>query len=322
MSKDWQEYVLLYVDEQVMLDSIIREGELDAHAYYVRGNTLYERQSYARAVESYRRAFALDPALYQAAVNAGNAAATEDLQDYQQALAWYEQALQVAPYDAEIYYCRANVFSMVGMLEEALESYNHAITLAPPCSHATFNRASVLSRLHRHAEAFADYDQAFLVEQQEINTAWTVAWAHFGKDLSEDMALHLEQIATYDPSHYTSALCHAVILLTHADPRQALLFVERALLQPLQWDPHFWVGMIYASLGFYQQAQHAIENALKLGLPLLMLMPLFWLETTHPDFFANYARPLLLSANIEQAWNEHSATCCLEIVEEGACEHA
>jgi hypothetical protein len=40
-------------------------------------------------------------------------------------------------------------------------------------------------------------------------------------------------------------------------------------------------------------AVEAIEKALGVGLPPVLLMPLYWLERDRPDFFGEYARPLL-----------------------------
>ena len=41
-------------------------------------------------------------------------------------------------------------------------------------------------------------------------------------------------------------------------------------------------------------AIEAINTALAVGLPPLLLAPLYWLENDRPNFFSEYAAPLLL----------------------------
>ena len=40
-------------------------------------------------------------------------------------------------------------------------------------------------------------------------------------------------------------------------------------------------------------AMEAIEKSLEVELPPILLTPLYWLETDRPEFFAQYAKPLL-----------------------------
>ena len=55
----------------------------------------------------------------------------------------------------------------------------------------------------------------------------------------------------------------------------------------------FWKGMAYASLGRDGEAIAAIEQALALELPPLLLAPLRWFEQDRPDFYEQFVAPLL-----------------------------
>ncbi len=50
--------------------------------------------------------------------------------------------------------------------------------------------------------------------------------------------------------------------------------------------------MIYVSLSQYEEAKAAIEEVLKL-LPPVLLAPLRWFEQDKPEFYVEYAAPLL-----------------------------
>ena len=66
-------------------------------------------------------------------------------------------------------------------------------------------------------------------------------------------------------------------------------------IYPEMWDAYFWKGMLcaYYYRGRHERAMEAIERALEVELPPMLLTPLYWLETDRPDFFEQYARPLL-----------------------------
>jgi hypothetical protein len=51
--------------------------------------------------------------------------------------------------------------------------------------------------------------------------------------------------------------------------------------------------MVLAYLGQDDDAIAALEKALELNLPPLLLSPLRWLEQDRPDFYRKYAAPLL-----------------------------
>ncbi|MEO8954048.1 MAG: hypothetical protein ACR2H5_19375 [Ktedonobacteraceae bacterium] len=64
-----------------------------------------------------------------------------------------------------------------------------------------------------------------------------------------------------------------------------------------QWDAYFWQGMLRAY--YYREPSHDKETmetfrkALDVGLPPVLLTPLYWLERDNPAFFARCAKPLL-----------------------------
>ncbi len=104
----------------------------------------------------------------------------------------------------------------------------------------------------------------------------------------------LESIVAVDPQHYVAHLCRGVALWLNEAFELALAEVEQAIaLQPESWDAYFWRSMAYVSLGWDSEAQAVLDKALALGLPPVLLAPLRWLEQARPDFYQQYAVPLL-----------------------------
>jgi hypothetical protein len=80
--------------------------------------------------------------------------------------------------------------------------------------------------------------------------------------------------------------------------KEGLRVLEQAITQnPGEYDAYFWKGMLLAY--YYQGQTHAetakalVEQALTLGMPPVLLTPLYWLEIDKPDFFVKCAEPLL-----------------------------
>ena len=183
-------------------------------------------------------------------------------------------------------------YQSLGRLSEALVALNTAISLDASFGGSYLNRANVLSRLGRHEEALADYQRALDVEPSDSNIAWTATWAHFGPGgITPAQVMELERISSLDPTHYTSHCCLAVLAYSHADPQRALQHLEQAIwLAPHDWDPRFWIGLLAVLMDEQEMARQAIEHALELGLPPLLLTPLLWLKKVHVDFFERHAR--------------------------------
>ena len=75
---------------------------------------------------------------------------------------------------------------------------------------------------------------------------------------------------------------------------EALHELEQAIQMALEeWDPYFWKGMTFASMGHDEDAITAIERSLELGLPSILLTPLRWFERDRPDFYQKYVVPLM-----------------------------
>lgn len=265
----------------------------NAHIYYEQGNALYEMKRYRDAAASYLWALRRDPYFVSAMTNLGNAYCF--LKMCSKSLKLYERAAQLDPDNGYILYNYANALAEIGLLQEAVEAYSLSIQLMPAFDGNYLNRANTLSRLMKHQEALADYQQALALTPGDSNIAWTVCWAHFGSEpLTDQVVQELERISRLDPKHYTSQMCLGVIALSREATQESLFHLEQAVTaEPEQWDPHFWIGLVAALTGETEIARQAIERSLELGLPPLLLTPLYWLKSLRPDFFELHAVGLL-----------------------------
>lgn len=83
---------------------------------------------------------------------------------YREAIAAYEQALDLDPHFADAYFGKGNALYFLGRYEEALEAFEQAIRLAPLNAAFHNNKGSVLFALGRYLEALAAYEQALRLD--------------------------------------------------------------------------------------------------------------------------------------------------------------
>ena len=287
-----------YSECLTLLDQAVCLQRDNAYIYYSRGNTRYELKDFRGAAAEFLWALRCAPYYFSASMNLGNTYLA--LGQYEKSLAQYLHALPLEPECAVAHYNLGGAYHALGRLPEALNALNRAIELDPVFAGCYLNRANVLSRLGRHDEALADYRQALALEPNDSNTAWTVAWAQFGREgLRDAEAGELERVSHLDPAHYTSHCCLAVVAFHDEDPQAALRHLEQAMaLAPKEWDTHFWIGLLAAIQGETEIARQAITASLELGLPLMLLTPLYWLQSARTDFYESYARGVLLHHGI------------------------
>jgi hypothetical protein len=83
--------------------------------------------------------------------------------------------------------------------------------------------------------------------------------------------------------------------------KDGLAELEQAIsLDAEGWDAYFWKGMLCAYFypGRNLAATEALGKALEMGLPPVLLTPLYWLEKDKPNFFKKYAAPLLARCEV------------------------
>jgi tetratricopeptide (TPR) repeat protein len=91
------------------------------------------------------------------------------MQRYDDELARYEKAIEVAPDSAEAHNNRALILNKMKRYDEALASYGKAIALKPQLAELYNNRGVTLQEMGRYDDALADYDKAIALKPDYAN---------------------------------------------------------------------------------------------------------------------------------------------------------
>ncbi len=154
------------------------------------GNALYKLNQYEEALVAYGQAIGLNPNYAKVYNNKGNA--FYNLNRYEEALAAYEQAIGLNPNDATAYTGKGNALSDLKRYEEALAAHDQAIGLNPNYAGAYNNKGNALQALNRYEEALATYEHAI-----GLNPNDATAYNNKGNALY-NLSRYEEALAAYD----------------------------------------------------------------------------------------------------------------------------
>lgn len=255
---------------------------------------------YALALHSYDQAITQAPSLTLA--YHGRAACYLASEQYRRALADYGWILACDPRDVLAYYQRGEVYRLCRQYKQALADYDQAIALEPDHVPALLARAEVSLLLKQKARASSDFAQAARCEPDNSSAAWMAVFTSLDRDRPGNAVVaHLETLATCFAPTEEGALCRGVALGLRGRWQAGLIVLEQMLAQEPSSaaDGCFWQGMLLALLGEQAAARAALEQALRRGLPSVLLTPLHWLEEEQPTFYQEVAKPLLQQEGAE-----------------------
>jgi serine/threonine protein kinase/Tfp pilus assembly protein PilF len=196
-----------------------------------KADKLRESQKYTEALAVYNQALQLDPKLKSA--RWGQCYGLNVMQRYEEALKSCEQALSLDPNYVEALSSRGYAFNALKQYQEALKSYEQALKIKPDYFEAWVNQAATLYNLQRYDEALAAYNKVL-----EFKPNYPEAWNNKGTALT---ALKKEQAAleAYDkaiqlkPDYPEAWNNRGVLLETMQRSQDALTSYEKAIqLQP------------------------------------------------------------------------------------------
>jgi len=171
----------------------ILEAALDRDPESVRlnfelGNIRYQTLDVDGALVNFQRAFDLDPAFMPAGVNIGGIHFAR--QDWAAAELIFQQMLDHNPADAKALNYLGNISFEVGDFEQALARYQKAGEIAPDWWEPVHNKATALSALDRAAEALGCHDLALRMAPGEVEAVIAAAAAYLdGGDASRALEI-------------------------------------------------------------------------------------------------------------------------------------
>jgi tetratricopeptide (TPR) repeat protein len=137
---------------------------IPAPNYLEAGDSAYEAEDYERAIAAYEQAIDVDPELAAAYNSRGRAYA--ELDEYKKAIADYDKAIELDPQDAQTYFQRATLLYDTGHPDEALDDLDQAIEIDPKFAMAYAMRSMLYMEMGEPEKALADMERAVELEPE------------------------------------------------------------------------------------------------------------------------------------------------------------
>ena len=172
---------------QKKLSAVKDEAEYTAKDWHLLGNEAYERGDYEEAIRYYDNSIQLDPKHPLPYHNRGGSFFMQER--YEEALTNYEMVIKLNPGSVSGYGAIGVTFSRMGRHKEALAQYERALEIAPETQDSLQNavESEVILGLYDHAEVRAEKARALATSRDDIVSAlylMLVVEKLLGKDTS------------------------------------------------------------------------------------------------------------------------------------------
>jgi len=117
----------------------------------------------------------------------------------QEAIAQYEQVLQMTPNDWEAHYNLGLALAQAGRVQEAIGQYEQALQLRPDSAGANYNLGLALARMDRSAEAIRYFEETTRLEPDDADAHNDLAVALAQQGRLQEAIGHWEQALRIDP---------------------------------------------------------------------------------------------------------------------------
>ena len=167
--------------------------------YYRRGDTLWDRQQYVEALASYDRALEISPGYAEAFYQRGNTLMR--LGRPAAALASYDCALRFRRDYANAFYNRGLALQRLQRQDEAIASFDRALEIRPDDAESYNNRGIALGELKQHAAAVLSFDRAVALKPDYADAYYNrgTALTHLKK--YADAARSFARLVTVSPDY-------------------------------------------------------------------------------------------------------------------------
>jgi len=204
-----------------------RAEPLSSIAHYNLGRALERENSPTSAMDSYRRAVAINPRYSKAHFNLARLLALRGLED--EAMAHYRRVIEIRPDHADAHNDLGFLLEMKGQDAAALEEYRKALRLEPDHPRALFNLAELLAKKGDLQNATAHYEQAARINPNEsaIQVGLGIVLARQGQ--LESATQHLRRAVELQPTDADARLLLARALAAQGKRDEAERHYQEAL---------------------------------------------------------------------------------------------
>jgi tetratricopeptide (TPR) repeat protein len=151
-------------DQDLLIESFINENRKYFLGYYVKGEILYKREKYKKAIKYFSDVIELDRNFFHGYYYRGIAFIKLGL--YEKGINDFSKSIEIYPEYAKAYFNRGSAYGRLGKNEKSLEDYTKAIEINPEYAKAYYNRGIVYWGLDKYEKSIEDYTKAIKIKPE------------------------------------------------------------------------------------------------------------------------------------------------------------
>jgi tetratricopeptide (TPR) repeat protein len=234
-----------------------------ASQHLERGNDYADQGRFDEAIAEYERAIELAPddaGLYR---NMGSSLGNQER--WQKAAAAYEKAIDLNPDFGEAYGDLVAAYISLGRVSDAVDAGERAIELSPDYAGAHSNLGVAYNEQGRTDEAIAQWKEAVELDPNSAKTRVHLGRAYGKQGRLDEAAAQLEEAVKIDPNHANAHFNLGMVYHLQEKSSQALLeFEETIKIDPSNAMAHYNLGIIHRDEDEAAEAIRAFETYLRL----------------------------------------------------------
>ncbi|NIM20158.1 MAG: tetratricopeptide repeat protein [Candidatus Latescibacteria bacterium] len=186
--------------------------------------------------------------------------------EFEQAIGWFQKAIEVDSSDAELQLAIARAHDAMGDLDMAEKAYQKALEISPDYVEALVNIGALYQRQRDYPEAVAHYKRALEIAPENSNVLNNLAMVHHEQGDDREALSILAEIVGRDSTFIPARVNIAAILIEQEDMTAALEQLElAAAIDPDHPTVQFNSAYCFAKMGRIDEAFKAFVQALHHG---------------------------------------------------------
>ena len=234
-----------------------------ADDFMASANANYALERYDEALADYNQALELRPDYPEALTNRG--VTHDDLERYDEALADYNQALELRPDYPDALTNRGVAYRKLERYQEALADYNRALELIPDHPQTLNNRGVTYDSLKRYDEALADYNRALGLRPDHPGTLTNRGITYLNMERYEEALADHSRALELRPDHPEILYNRGNTYLNMERYEDALADYNQALQLKADHTPAVYnIACLFSLTGKLDDAIYHLEKAIGL----------------------------------------------------------
>jgi tetratricopeptide (TPR) repeat protein len=186
--------------------------------------------------------------------------------EYNEALSYFQKAVENSPEDAEAWYGLGNCYAGLDQSGDAIAAYREVIARDPDNANAYFVLGHYYLKLERYGEAIAAFQDALKRKTDHIPALYEMGLAFGELERYEEEKRIYEEIITIAPDFWLAYFRMGLVCNELGLYPQAISAQQAALKIKPDFAPSYYgLGLIYSNLGDRESEAGAYREALRVN---------------------------------------------------------